>query len=1381
MEQHKLGRYQVLEEIASGGQATVYRAWDTGTGQIVALKVMHPHLVKDTTYLERFHREARLAASIKHPNVIRIFEVGHDGDSHFLSMEYLTLSVYDLIESQGQFPTDRAVDICYQTALALQSAHQHGIVHRDIKPQNILLAPDGTAKVADFGIARAEELSTMTRTGAIMGTPYYMAPEQAQGQRADVRSDLYSLGVVLYQMLTGNLPFNAETPWEVIRQHVEEQPTKVRRIRPDISRELEQVVGRCLEKAPDRRYQVPQELALALERAQPEATRPRRPQAAPKREVLREAPPAAPAAPKTRSVRRVIRRFVYGVVLLAVAATITAAGLRVAAGGGGKEALIENPIQVAKEIAVDVPVGMIRDQAMPLVMDRAVRLLKDEALLEMTGKAVRLVADKAGPAETDKAGPAETDEVAPAVTDEVAPVETGQVAPLAEVVEKEVATSLEPISEPVPVAATRDSSRAGQWVRGMAFDGEAIWVANGDDGTVTKLALDGGELGTFHVGRGSSDLAFDGDAIWVANRLDDTVTKLALNGEKLDTFSVGWDPGALVFDGEVIWVSHRDDTVTILARDGKELGIFPVGRHAAAMAFDGEAIWMADADHDSVTKLTPDGRAIGTFPVGREPHGLAFDGKSVWVANSADGTVTRLALDGSELDTFPIGRWPSDLAFDGETIWVTIADNNTVIKLAPDGSELHAFPVGSWPGNLAFDRGAISVSNLNGDGTAMAAMPPSPAFFDCVVDLFGYDRVVEFPIPGSGPTDQEKKLIRVKCWEYADEGEFFECVVELLGDERAREFFTKGARPTDKEGVLIESECHEVMEPSLVEATTSGSPSPGLRRGATISGRVIDVDTGQPIANVGIKADNGYNDGPNSRAETDADGRYVLQGLAPGTYRIRARADRRGYIQEFYDDNLDWDDANLVTINGADPVEVIDFGLKRGAAISGRVIDAATGLPIANMELKAGPIDGDHLSWARTRSNGNYTLRGLPAGLIEVSVHGQEYINQRTNIRISEAGLVRGANFELTRGAIISGRVTDVDSGLPIANVDIEADNSNEDGPNAWAETDADGRYILQGVAPGTYRIRARADRQGYIREFYGDNLDWDDADLVTVTGTELLEVIDFGLKRGAAIAGKVIDAETGLPIINIELNAGLVDGNHLSWTRTDSNGNYILKGLPAGFIEVSVHGQEYINQRRNIRLSEAGLVRGANFDLTRGATISGRVTDVDTGLPIANVDIEADNRNGDGPNAWADTDADGRYILQGVAPGTYRIRTRADWQGYIREFYSDKLDRDDADLVTITGTDLLEVIDFGLRRGAAISGRLIDAETGLPIANMELNAGQVDGGHVSWARTDSGGNYILRGLPDGLIEVSVQGQGYIEAHRTVTIRGGQDITGFDF
>ena len=261
----RIASYRVLEELSTGSHATVYRVRDNRSGRVLALKVMHPHLSRDPAYLERFQREARLASSLHHPNIVRIFEVGKERESHFIAMQYVPLTLNHLLKDQAPLPIDRAVDIAHQVCLGLEAAGGQGIVHRDVKPQNILIEYEGTVKITDFGIARDEHLSTMTRTGVVMGTPQYMPPEQAQGRQPDIRSDLYSVGVMLYQMLTGQLPFEGDTPWEVIRQHIEESLRPLSETHPEIPQGLASIVDRCLQKNPDGRYQTPLEMAQAIE------------------------------------------------------------------------------------------------------------------------------------------------------------------------------------------------------------------------------------------------------------------------------------------------------------------------------------------------------------------------------------------------------------------------------------------------------------------------------------------------------------------------------------------------------------------------------------------------------------------------------------------------------------------------------------------------------------------------------------------------------------------------------------------------------------------------------------------------------------------------------------------------------------------------------------------------------------------------------------------------------------------------------------------------------------------------------------------------------------------------------------------------------------
>ena len=250
MAQQKIRNYHILGEIASGAQGKVYRAWDSAIGRMVALKELRPDgLFSGDNAVERFRRESLLASRIDHPNVVRVFEVFEHDDRHYLAMELLSTSVGDLIQEAGRLPMARAVDICRQAARGLEAALQQNVIHRDIKPQNLLVAADGAVKVSDFGLARASDLSTITTAGVALGTMYYMSPEEETGKRADTRSDIYSLGVTLYQMLTGSILIRTV---DVIGQ------------RPEVSRELAAIVERCLEEDPNRRYQTPGELAAAL-------------------------------------------------------------------------------------------------------------------------------------------------------------------------------------------------------------------------------------------------------------------------------------------------------------------------------------------------------------------------------------------------------------------------------------------------------------------------------------------------------------------------------------------------------------------------------------------------------------------------------------------------------------------------------------------------------------------------------------------------------------------------------------------------------------------------------------------------------------------------------------------------------------------------------------------------------------------------------------------------------------------------------------------------------------------------------------------------------------------------------------------------------------
>jgi serine/threonine-protein kinase len=260
------GRYRIQRKLGAGGMADVYLAEDQELGRRVAIKILNGRHANDDQFIERFRREAKNAAALNHPNIVSIYDRGEAEDTYYIAMEFLDgRTLKELIVGRGAAPINVAIEYARQILSALRFAHRHGIVHRDIKPHNVLVDGDGRVKVTDFGIARAGT-SQMTETGSIVGTAQYLSPEQARGGEVDPRSDLYSLGIVLYELLTGKTPFDGETPVEIAMKHLSTAPKPPSTLRPDVPRELDMVVLRALAKNPDDRYQSADQMEADLER-----------------------------------------------------------------------------------------------------------------------------------------------------------------------------------------------------------------------------------------------------------------------------------------------------------------------------------------------------------------------------------------------------------------------------------------------------------------------------------------------------------------------------------------------------------------------------------------------------------------------------------------------------------------------------------------------------------------------------------------------------------------------------------------------------------------------------------------------------------------------------------------------------------------------------------------------------------------------------------------------------------------------------------------------------------------------------------------------------------------------------------------------------------
>lgn len=262
------GRYELIQKIARGGMAEVYMAKDQLLDRPVALKVLFPELSVNVSFVERFRREAQAAANLSHPNIVSVFDWGEADNTYFIVMELVDgVTLSSLIKDSGHLQPDRAAHIAAEVAASLSFAHRHGVIHRDVKPSNVLITEDGQVKVTDFGIARAATADgDLTQTGAVMGTATYIPPEQAQGLVVDGRSDVYSLGVVLYEMLTGKVPFSGDSPLSIAYKHVREEPVHPRELIPEIPAALEAIVLKAMAKDPGARYQSAIEMREDLNR-----------------------------------------------------------------------------------------------------------------------------------------------------------------------------------------------------------------------------------------------------------------------------------------------------------------------------------------------------------------------------------------------------------------------------------------------------------------------------------------------------------------------------------------------------------------------------------------------------------------------------------------------------------------------------------------------------------------------------------------------------------------------------------------------------------------------------------------------------------------------------------------------------------------------------------------------------------------------------------------------------------------------------------------------------------------------------------------------------------------------------------------------------------
>jgi eukaryotic-like serine/threonine-protein kinase len=344
------GRYELVELIGRGGMSSVWRSHDRLLDRTVAIKVLHEHYTTDEEYVERFRREARSVAQLSHPNIVTVIDRGEEGGRQYIVFEYVEgENLKQVIQRSGPLPVREALLLALQMARALGFAHDRGLIHRDVKPQNVLLNEDGQAKMTDFGIARSVDVEGVTITGTVLGTSEYIAPEQARGQRVDALTDVYSLGVVLYELLTGGVPFQGENFVAIALRHVNEPAPSVLERRPDVPPRLGMAIERAMAKRPEDRFASMDELVAELEACLDELD-----STSEEATMISRRPVAQPRRRRAERTRRRRRR---GAILWPIAALVAILAVAALAalgamalrdeGGGGSAAATNTPIRLS--------------------------------------------------------------------------------------------------------------------------------------------------------------------------------------------------------------------------------------------------------------------------------------------------------------------------------------------------------------------------------------------------------------------------------------------------------------------------------------------------------------------------------------------------------------------------------------------------------------------------------------------------------------------------------------------------------------------------------------------------------------------------------------------------------------------------------------------------------------------------------------------------------------------------------------------------------------------------------------------------------------------------------------------------------------------------
>jgi DNA-binding beta-propeller fold protein YncE len=588
-----IGQYVIKKKIGEGGMGSVYLAEQPAVSREVVVKVLASDFAATPGAVDRFKREADMIARLEHPHILPVYDFGEVGGSLYLVMRYMRGgSLADRLESRS-LTRDQLLAYLDQIAQALDFAHARGVIHRDLKPANILLDELGNAYLADFGLAKSVEgTRDLTATGSILGTPAYMSPEQARGEKLGARSDVYSFALLLYRGLAGRLPFDAGDPWALIQKVLTEDPPSILDYAPRLPAGVDDALRDAMAKDPERRpgraTEVLKSVRMALEgtaSAVPPAVPSGRASAAASRAA--SSGRAAVSVPAARP-RAGMRWAIAGIGLLVVGAVIVGGGLLA-------YSILTRGAALAPRASVypagDSPRSIIFEGDSIWVAD-----FFDNAITRVTATGCDASPDPCGK-----------------------PIGTYPV-------------------DTAPVA--------------LASDGAWLWVASAANSTLTQMSLDTGqEQARFKLAHVPSSMIYADGSLWTSNGFVGTVTKISTGGEILGDYTVGTRPYGMAFDGSSLWVALQEDraVVQIDPDDGHVVSTIPLDGQAYAVAYDGRHIWAALGDGNQVVEIDPsNGSIVARVQVGDRPSSLVFDGIWLWSADLGSKSASRIDVTTAE-------------------------------------------------------------------------------------------------------------------------------------------------------------------------------------------------------------------------------------------------------------------------------------------------------------------------------------------------------------------------------------------------------------------------------------------------------------------------------------------------------------------------------------------------------------------------------------------------------------------------------------------------------------------------------------------------------------------------------------------------------------